>query len=430
MTLLLLSGDRAPRAAVHEVLTSRPFVDGATQLAGRLDRTTDAVLTEAQGYLEEMASEERPLAVDLWARLARLLHSRAYDLRVDAAQIRQVRDLATRHPLVFLPSHRSNLDPYVMTSVTYDHDLPHNHVLGGINMAFWPIGPLGRRVGAVFIRRSFRDNEVYRFVLRRYLGFLVERRFNLEWYMEGGRSRTGKLLPPRLGLLNYLADAVEEMDLRDILVVPTSIVYDLLHEAVEMTSESPWRRQEDREPGLVAALRAHAARHARVGACAVRRAAPPRGRAARLRVHARGDRSVGEAAGTEQGGVRDLHPHQSGHGGHRARPRVVRAARRRRSGAHVRRGTPRPRSDPGVRPHAGHPDRRGSERPDHTRRGAADAGHPRRPRRGRSLRWRHRARLPDRPRARARGRLLPKRHDPLVRRPGHPGAGPAARAGR
>jgi glycerol-3-phosphate O-acyltransferase len=238
MTLLLLSGDRAPRAAVDEVLTSLPFVDGATQLAGRLDRTTDAVLSEAQGYLEEMVSEERPLAVALWARLARLLHSRAYDLRIDEAQIRRVRDLATRHPLVFLPSHRSNLDPYVMTSVTYDHDLPHNHVLGGINMAFWPIGPLGRRVGAVFIRRSFRDNDVYRFVLRRYLGFLVERRFNLEWYMEGGRSRTGKLLPPRLGLLNYLADAVEEMDLRDVLVVPTSIVYDLLHEAVEMTSES------------------------------------------------------------------------------------------------------------------------------------------------------------------------------------------------
>ncbi|MGZ4698684.1 MAG: glycerol-3-phosphate 1-O-acyltransferase [Nocardioides sp.] len=229
---------RAPRAVVEEVLSDRDFVARAEELAVRLGRTPDGVLADARAYLEEMASEERRLAIALWARLARGLHSRAYRLEVDPAQLARLRELSASHPLVFLPSHRSNLDPYVMTSVTYDNGLPHNHVLGGINMAFWPLGPLGRRVGAVFIRRTFRDNEVYRFVLARYLGFLVAKRFNLEWYMEGGRSRTGKLLPPKLGLLNYLADAVEEMDLRDVLVIPTSIVYDLLHEVGEMTSES------------------------------------------------------------------------------------------------------------------------------------------------------------------------------------------------
>jgi glycerol-3-phosphate O-acyltransferase len=235
-----LRGDRfrAPRAIVDEVLTSKDFVAGAEELAVRLGRAPEGVLADARGYLEEMASEERRVAIDMWARLARLLHSRAYDLKVDTAQLARLRELSASHPLVFLPSHRSNLDPYVMTSVTHDNGLPHNHVLGGINMAFWPLGSLGRRVGAVFIRRSFRDNEVYRFVLARYLGFLVAKRFNLEWYMEGGRSRTGKLLPPKLGLLNYLADAVEAMDLKDVLVIPTSIVYDLLHEVGEMTSES------------------------------------------------------------------------------------------------------------------------------------------------------------------------------------------------
>ena len=223
---------------VEEVLGSKDFVARAEDLAHRLGRNPDGVLTDCRAYLEEMASEERRSAIDLWARLARFLHSRAYTLNVDQEQVRRLRELSASHPLVFLPSHRSNLDPYVMTSVTYDNGLPHNHVLGGINMAFWPIGPLGRRVGAVFIRRTFRENAVYRFVLARYLGFLVSKRFNLEWYMEGGRSRTGKLLPPKLGLLSYLADAVEELDLRDVLVIPTAIVYDLLHEVGEMTSES------------------------------------------------------------------------------------------------------------------------------------------------------------------------------------------------
>lgn len=229
---------RAPRAVVEEVLTSKDFGSRAQALAQRLGRTPEGVLADCRVYLEEMASEERRLAIDIWAKLAKALHSRAYNLQVDTSQMQRLRELSQTHPLVFLPAHRSNLDPYVMTSVTYDNGLPHNHILGGINMAFWPLGPLGRRVGAVFIRRTFRDNEVYRFVLARYLGFLVAKRFNLEWYMEGGRSRTGKLLPPKLGLLNYLADAVEEMDLRDVLCIPTSINYDLLAEVGDMTSES------------------------------------------------------------------------------------------------------------------------------------------------------------------------------------------------
>ena len=235
-----LRGDRfrAPRAVVEELMSQRQFEEGAEALARKLGRTTDGVLADTRLYLEEMASKENRLVIDLWARLTRKMHSRAYQLEIDPSQVERLRELSGNHPLVFLPSHKSNLDPYVMTSVTYDNGLPNNHVLGGINMAFWPLGALARRVGAVFIRRTFRDNEVYRFALARYLGFLVSKRFNLEWYVEGGRSRTGKLLPPRLGLLNYLSDAVEAMDLRDVLLIPTSITYDLLNEATEMTAES------------------------------------------------------------------------------------------------------------------------------------------------------------------------------------------------
>ena len=74
-------------------------------------------------------------------------------------------------------------------------------------MNFFPIGPIFRRSGIFFIRRSFKDNAVYKFVLRQYIDYLVEKRFSLEWYIEGGRSRSGKLLPPRFGLLAYVVDA-------------------------------------------------------------------------------------------------------------------------------------------------------------------------------------------------------------------------------
>jgi glycerol-3-phosphate O-acyltransferase len=109
--------------------------------------------------------------------------------------------------------------------------------MGGLNVAFWPIGPWAKRSGMVFIRRSIRDDEVYKFALREYMGYLVRKRFNLEWYIEGGRTRTGKLRPPRLGLLAYLVDAFRGGAVDDVYLVPASIVYDQLFEVGEMAKE-------------------------------------------------------------------------------------------------------------------------------------------------------------------------------------------------
>ena len=77
----------------------------------------------------------------------------------------------------------------------------------------------------IWIRRTITDNPVYRWVLRQYLAYLVGKRFNLEWYIEGGRTRTGKLLPPKMGLLRYLVDAIDEAEIDDVYVVPVSIVF-------------------------------------------------------------------------------------------------------------------------------------------------------------------------------------------------------------
>ena len=143
-----------------------------------------------------------------------------------------------------------------MSSVTYENGFPANHIVGGINMGFWPLGPLGRRVGVVWIRRSFGGNEVYKYALRRYLAHLASKRFNLEWYIEGGRSRTGKLLPPRMGLLNYLAKGVEEAGVEEVMLVPVSIVYDRLNELVETTSQARGAKKRPEGTRWLVALRA------------------------------------------------------------------------------------------------------------------------------------------------------------------------------
>jgi glycerol-3-phosphate O-acyltransferase len=223
---------------VDDLLASRDFRAGAAGLASKLGREPAAVLAEAREYLTELTSVQNRFARDVWAQMSKFLWGRAYELDVDTAALERLRALNERHPLVFLPSHKSNLDGFVMSSVTYENGFPANHIVGGINMGFWPLGPLGRRVGVVWIRRSFGGNEVYKYVLRRYLAYLASKRFNLEWYIEGGRSRTGKLLPPRMGLLNYLAKGVEEAGVEEVMLVPVSVVYDRLKELAEITATS------------------------------------------------------------------------------------------------------------------------------------------------------------------------------------------------
>ena len=118
------------------------------------------------------------------------------------------------------------------------HGLPPNHVLGGLNVSFWPIGPLTRRSSYVFIRRQFRGDDVYRWTLQQYMTYLVRKRFNVEWYIEGGRTRTGKLRPPRYGILGYLVDGFRAEQIDDAYIVPTSITYEQLHEVGDMAKQS------------------------------------------------------------------------------------------------------------------------------------------------------------------------------------------------
>ncbi len=227
---------KVPRLVVEEIETSARFRERIAELADYLDRPLADVTREACGYLHEMVASHSRLAIDAWEQFARWL-SRAYSVEVDEHALEEVRRLSERYPLAFLPSHRSYLDPLVLRSALHRHGFAPNHVLGGLNVGFWPIGPWARRSGVVFIRRSVRDDPVYKVVLRQYIGYLVRKRFNLEWYMEGGRTRTGKLRPPRYGLLNYLVGAFEEGGIDDVKLVPVSIVYDQLYEVEAMAAE-------------------------------------------------------------------------------------------------------------------------------------------------------------------------------------------------
>ncbi len=226
---------------VHEEILARPaFRAGVAVLARERGKPQAAVAEEAARDLREIAATHSPYVIDLAANLIRLLYTRGYGERLhyDRAQLRDIYALTQRYPVVFLPSHKSNLDHLVLQYALHENGHPPNHTAGGINMNFFPVGPLIRRSGLFFIRRTFKDDPVYKLVLREYIDYLLEKRFSLDWYVEGGRSRSGKLLPPRLGLLAYVIDSFRRGRAEDLYLIPTAIAYDQIQDVGDYVAES------------------------------------------------------------------------------------------------------------------------------------------------------------------------------------------------
>jgi glycerol-3-phosphate O-acyltransferase len=192
-----------------------------------------------------MAATHQDPVIRRWQRVGRWL-TRGYDSIVDEDSLAKLRRLNRKHSLVFLMSHRSYLDEFTLPPVLQSDSLAPLFGLAGANLDFFPFGTIARRTGIVHVRRSTGDIPLYRLALRSYVGQLVAERSNLVWSIEGGRSRTGKLRPPRLGLLRYVVDALDELPEADPLLVPVSIMYDQLpvHEVGKMASEARGENKE------------------------------------------------------------------------------------------------------------------------------------------------------------------------------------------
>lgn len=224
-------------AEVVQLLAAPWYVERLDKLADELGRDPSGVRAEAAGYLREMSASMDERAVKAWRSFSCWL-MRAYDILVDEDQIAALRKLDRKATLAFAFSHRSYLDGMLLPEVIQANRLSPALTFGGANLNFFPMGAWAKRTGAIFIRRQTKDIPVYRFVLRAYAAQLVQNHANLTWSIEGGRTRTGKLRPPVFGILRYISDAVDEIDGPEVYLVPTSIVYDQLHEVEAMTTEA------------------------------------------------------------------------------------------------------------------------------------------------------------------------------------------------
>ena len=218
---------KSPHLIKDEMLASSRFVEGLQQIPG-------ATPEKAGEMLDELSTGWSRFSVDLLPNLGRAVFSRGFDPQIDYdfTEIEAMRRALETHPAVLLFSHRSYLDGVIVPVAMQENHLPPVHTFAGINLSFGAMGPLMRRSGVIFIRRKL-DDPLYKYVLRQFVGYIVQKRFNLTWSIEGTRSRTGKMLPPKLGLLKYVADAYLDGRSDDILLQPVSISFDQLHETRE-----------------------------------------------------------------------------------------------------------------------------------------------------------------------------------------------------
>ncbi|MBR9913125.1 MAG: hypothetical protein GYB33_22525 [Gammaproteobacteria bacterium] len=223
---------RVPRMLYEEVVGTQKFKAVVAALAQSSGRSEEDIEQEARDCLKEMAATPNPAGIDLAAALGRYMYTRGFDKTIEFApdDLQRVRNLLSERPVAFLFTHKSHIDGFLLITLFHDLNLPPVHTFGGINMGFLGLGALLRNAGAIFIRRSFQGQEVYKAVFKHYIDYLGRRRFPLMWALEGTRSRTGKLMPPKFGLINYVVNAHLEDGASDLLLLPISIIYDQVPE--------------------------------------------------------------------------------------------------------------------------------------------------------------------------------------------------------
>lgn len=215
----------------EEVLRSPRLQATLRDLAGSSEEQRALLERKARGMLRAMQAEPAPGTLRGLEVAADTLVDRVYaGIDVDAEGIERVREAARRGSLVLLPSHKSHVDYLLLSYVLRKSALQVPVIAAGDNLAFFPIGPLFRRAGAFFIRRSFKGDRLYSAVVDAYVRRLIRDGWAIEFFLEGGRSRTGKLLPPKLGLLNMVVEAALGLEGQRVSFVPISIGYERMME--------------------------------------------------------------------------------------------------------------------------------------------------------------------------------------------------------
>lgn len=252
----VIGPDLSHRYTMLDGLLRRPALRQAIDSEARDHNITTARATrQARRYLEEIAADYSYLVIRLLEHVLGSLWNRIYN-GVDVRHLDTLRNVAAGNEIIYLPCHRSHFDYLLLSYIVHEAGLVPPHIAAGVNLNLPLIGPILRRGGAFFLRRTFRDNPLYAVAFTQYLEQMLSRGFSVEYFVEGGRSRTGRLLQPKPGMLSMTVGSFLHNPERPIVLLPVYIGYEKIFEGRSYVRElSGQPKRKESMGGFVKALR-------------------------------------------------------------------------------------------------------------------------------------------------------------------------------
>ncbi|MDX5387689.1 MAG: 1-acyl-sn-glycerol-3-phosphate acyltransferase, partial [Marinobacter sp.] len=179
------------RTLVEGLVRTQAVKEAIRETAAKDDIPPEKVRAKAYKYADEIAASMSIVTIRFLELALAWLWNRIYN-GIAVNNIKVAKEVAQDHAVVYVPCHRSHIDYLLLSYVLYKNGLMPPHIAAGINLNMPIVGPILRRGGAFFMRRSFRDNPLYATVFNEYMHVMFTRGYSVEYFVEGGRSRTGR----------------------------------------------------------------------------------------------------------------------------------------------------------------------------------------------------------------------------------------------
>ena len=211
----------------ESILTSDRLKTYLDEHAAKRDIHIARIRRKADAYIDEIACKQSPALIRIAEYVVGwILHTMFQGVSYNQEGLRHIKSMTQKGPIIFVPCHKSHIDYLMLPYLMYRHNMAVPYIAAGANLSFWPLGPIFRAGGAFFLRRTFRGNVLYSKVFAEYIYRLLIEGFNIKLFIEGTRSRTGKLIMPKLGFVSILLNAFKNGACEDLVFAPIYIGYD------------------------------------------------------------------------------------------------------------------------------------------------------------------------------------------------------------
>jgi len=231
---------------MEKVLYHKNIMDTIEGLVDNKKVTEKKLRKQAYNFYREIAADFSIIYIKYFAKTLGVMYNKIFDgIHYNIEDFSMLREAAKKGPLILMPSHKSHMDYLIISSVFYNNKLIPPHILSGSNLSFFPMGKIFRRSGAFFMRRSFKGMDLYSAILKQYIKTLVNEGYSIEFFIEGTRTRTGKLGAPKMGIMKYLIESIDEGYNKDLQLVPVNICYDRILEESSYQKELKGTQKKD-----------------------------------------------------------------------------------------------------------------------------------------------------------------------------------------